>query len=137
MKARLLAMAIARREVIRCAQSVAKTRVAADIQLNHRARPIPLGHVKRAAAACNRTRGARKTGDWVVRALVERLVELIERALGLDPKSVDAQSLLAESPVARVTNGLTGSAVADLLLAATLVDTVSSGVTAQWTCASC
>lgn len=55
--------------------------------------------------------------------LVERPGELIERALALDPKSVDAQSLLAEALVARVTNGLTGSAVADLLRAETLVDT--------------
>ena len=53
--------------------------------------------------------------------MVERPGELIERALALDPKSVDAQSLLAESLVARVTNGLTGSAVADLLLAETRV----------------
>jgi len=49
-------------------------------------------------------------------------INLFERALALDPESVEAQSLLAESLLNRVTNGLADSAAADLARAETLVD---------------
>jgi TolB-like protein/class 3 adenylate cyclase len=44
--------------------------------------------------------------------MFREVINLFERALALDPESVEAQSLLAESLVARVTNGLTDSAAA-------------------------
>src|SRR6516162_11926999 len=49
-------------------------------------------------------------------------INLFERALTLDPESAEAQSLLAESLLNRVTNGLADSAAADLARAETLVD---------------
>ncbi|MBV8524708.1 MAG: tetratricopeptide repeat protein, partial [Acetobacteraceae bacterium] len=54
--------------------------------------------------------------------MFKEAINLFERALALDPESVEAQSLLTEALVARVTNGLTDSAAGDLARAETLVD---------------
>jgi TolB-like protein/class 3 adenylate cyclase len=55
-------------------------------------------------------------------AMFREAINLFERALTLDPESAEAQSLLAESLLNRVTNGLAESAAADLARAETLVD---------------
>src|SRR5262249_8173606 len=52
---------------------------------------------------------------------VERIA-LFEQPFALDPRSVEAQSLLADSLVSRLMNGLTDSAAADLVRAEGLVD---------------
>jgi adenylate cyclase len=49
-------------------------------------------------------------------------VSMFEHALALDPKSVEAQSLLANALVGRVLGGMTDSATADLARAERLVD---------------
>ena len=48
-------------------------------------------------------------------------ISLFERALALDPQSVEAQSLLADALVGRVLDGMTDSAAADLARAEGLV----------------
>jgi tetratricopeptide (TPR) repeat protein len=58
------------------------------------------------------------------RDIYTEAINLFERALALDPKSVEARSRLAGALVGRRLNAVTGSAAADLTRAETLVDQV-------------
>jgi adenylate cyclase len=54
------------------------------------------------------------------------MISMYERALALDPQSVEAQSRLADSLVGRVLDGVTDSAAADMARAEGLVDRASA-----------
>jgi Tfp pilus assembly protein PilF len=73
--------------------------------------------------------------DYILRGRAELLkprtpdtcreaIDLFERALTLDPQSVEAQSRLANSLESRVSNGMANSAPADLARAEMLIDHV-------------
>lgn len=56
------------------------------------------------------------------RNVVAEAISLYERALSLDPESIEAQSQLASSLMSRVLDGMTDSAAADLTRVEKLVD---------------
>jgi len=74
--------------------------------------PDALDYILRGRAACLRPRS---------REVDAEVISLYERALALDPQSVEAQRRLAGSLVGRVLNGMTDSAAADLARAEALV----------------
>jgi adenylate cyclase len=71
-------------------------------------RPDVLGYILRARAAYAKPVSHHRNVEGI---------SLLERALALDPRSVEAQSMMASALAGRVLNGLTASAAADLELA--------------------
>src|SRR6516165_9777899 len=77
--------------------------------------PDALDYILRGRAAMGKPRSRE---NWALAA------SLLERALALDPQSIEAQSRLAVSLAGRVIDNMTGTATADILRAEALVERV-------------
>jgi len=77
--------------------------------------PNALDYILRVRAAMGKPRSRE---NWALAA------SLLERALALDPQSIEAQSRLAVSLAGRVIDNMTGTATADILRAEALVERV-------------
>jgi TolB-like protein/Tfp pilus assembly protein PilF len=69
-------------------------------------------------------RGRAAYAKGLTRDSLAEAIGLFERALALDPRSVDAQSRLAKALMSRATDGLTDSVAADIARAEGLIDQV-------------